>query len=76
MYLNWANRITILRILLIIPFVIFMLKIHQPRYGDIMRYGALAVFVVMALSDVVDGYLARKKKASYQTRRFSRPYCR
>jgi cardiolipin synthase (CMP-forming) len=59
---NWANRITIARILLIPPFVILMLKMHEGGYNNEMRYAALVVFVIMAISDWVDGYLARKKK--------------
>jgi cardiolipin synthase (CMP-forming) len=59
---NWANRITIARILFIAPFVILMLKMHEGSYGDTMRYAALVIFVLMAISDWVDGYLARKKK--------------
>ena len=58
---NWANRITIARILFIPPFVILMLKMHEE--GTAMwRYAALVIFVLMAISDWVDGYLARKKK--------------
>jgi cardiolipin synthase len=63
--LNWATRITIFRILLIIPFVIFMLKINDPDLGDIarnvMRYISILLFLIMAVSDGVDGYLARRK---------------
>ena len=44
---NWANRITIGRILFIPPFVILMLKMHEGSYGDAMRYAAL----VKQLSD-------------------------
>lgn len=66
MKLNWANRVTILRILLIVPFVSFMLKINDPKLSevtqDVMRYLACLIFLVMAASDVLDGYLARKKK--------------
>lgn len=65
MRLNWANRITILRILLIAPFVICVLKINDPRLSDsvqvLMRYLAVFLFTVMAISDGIDGYLARKK---------------
>jgi len=65
MKLNWANRITILRVLLIVPFVIFMLKINDPDLDrwkqDLIRYAATLTFVIMAVSDAVDGYLARKK---------------
>ena len=62
MELNWANRITVLRILVIVPFVILMLKMDDERFGDLARYFALAIFLFMAFSDYLDGYLARKKK--------------
>jgi cardiolipin synthase len=61
MKLNWANRITILRILLIVPFVICMLKINNAELGQAMRHVAFIVFLVMAVSDGIDGYLARAK---------------
>jgi cardiolipin synthase len=65
MKLNWANRITITRILLLIPFVSCMLKINDPSLSlqlrNLMRYISIAVFAVMAASDVLDGYLARTK---------------
>ncbi len=65
MKLNWANRITILRVLLIVPFVIFMLQINEPELSDLhknlIRYCATLLFVIMAVSDGIDGYLARKK---------------
>jgi cardiolipin synthase len=66
MRLNWANRITILRILLIIPFVSCMLKTNDAALSDgvrdIMRYAAIFIFFFMAISDGVDGFLARRKK--------------
>lgn len=66
MKLSWANRITILRILLIIPFVSCMLKINQPALSetmqDVMRYIAIFIFLVMAGSDALDGFLARKNR--------------
>ncbi len=66
MTLSWANRMTILRILLVVPFVIFMLKINSPMLSEPMRnairYLSFAIFLVMALSDGLDGYLARVKK--------------
>jgi CDP-diacylglycerol--glycerol-3-phosphate 3-phosphatidyltransferase len=65
MKLNWANRITIARILLIVPFVIFMLQINnlsiKPSLHQTVRYIAVVIFTCMALSDALDGYLARKK---------------
>jgi len=65
MKLNWASRITILRVLLIVPFVSFMLKINDAALTatvrDAMRYISTVIFFVMAGSDVLDGYLARRK---------------
>jgi len=65
MKLNWANRITIIRILLIIPFVSCMLKINDAALTeamrDTMRYAGVFIFFVMAVSDGVDGYLARRR---------------
>ena len=65
MNLNWANRITILRILLIIPFVSCMLKINDAALSDAirntMRYVSIAIFLIMAGSDGLDGFLARRK---------------
>ncbi len=62
MKLNHANRITILRILLIVPFVICMLKINHPAMGTPFRYLSLLLLLFMAFSDAYDGYIARKKK--------------
>ncbi len=66
MKLSWASRITILRILLVIPFVSFMLKINDPVLSpdarNAMRYVSITIFLTMAVSDVIDGYLARRKK--------------
>ena len=58
--MSWPNRITIGRILLIVPFVIAMLRLNDPEYMPWSRYGALGIFLVMAASDALDGYLARK----------------
>jgi len=64
MRLSWANRITILRILLIAPFVSCMLQINDPALSEhirhLIRYAAVAVFLLMAASDGLDGFLARK----------------
>jgi len=65
MKLNWANRITILRVLLIVPFVIVMLKTNDPSFSPLLqkttRLVAAVIFAFMALSDALDGYLARRK---------------
>lgn len=66
MKLSWASRITILRLLLIVPFVSCMLKINDAALSEsmcnAMRYVATFIFLVMAVSDALDGYLARRNK--------------
>jgi cardiolipin synthase len=66
MKLSWANRITIIRILLIVPFVSCMLKINEAALSESMRnairYAATFIFLVMAVSDAIDGFYARRKK--------------
>jgi cardiolipin synthase len=62
MIMTLANDITIARILLIAPFVICMIKIHQTAPNPAMRYAAIALFIVMCISDVLDGYFARVRK--------------
>jgi CDP-diacylglycerol--glycerol-3-phosphate 3-phosphatidyltransferase len=57
--LGWPNRITIVRMLLIGPFVICLLNINQPG-RDWLRWLAVAIFALMAFSDFLDGYLARR----------------
>ena len=61
-FLTLANQITILRILLIFPFVICLLNTGHPHYGNWFRGAAILIFLIMAISDAVDGYLARVKK--------------
>lgn len=56
--LSWPNRITLARILLIPAWVILLLNI---RDGELWaRRGALVLFVLMAASDALDGFLARR----------------
>ena len=54
--MNLPNKITIFRVCMIPIFLIFMLGEGIP-YGNIL---AAVVFVIAALSDLLDGYLARK----------------
>lgn len=59
MKLGWANRVTIVRIALIVPFV-YCLAIAAGGEGNTkMRYVATTIFVLMCISDIVDGHLAR-----------------
>jgi CDP-diacylglycerol--glycerol-3-phosphate 3-phosphatidyltransferase len=64
--LSWPTRITLVRILLIIPFVDCMLSMHDPQLTEsrqnLLRYAALGFFFLMAISDAVDGYWARHRK--------------
>ncbi len=56
--LNWPNRITVARIVLIAPFIICLLNLNAGWSG--WRYIAIVLFVVTATSDALDGFLARR----------------
>jgi len=58
--LNWPNRISILRLMLVPPFVMLLLNLHDPACEAWARYAALGIFMVMAASDFLDGMLARR----------------
>lgn len=66
MKLSLATRITILRILLIAPFVSCLLRINDPQLSPTarlwIRYAAVGMYLVMAVSDGLDGYLARSAR--------------
>ncbi len=55
-----ANKITILRILLVPVFVLFMVYYSQPPHKEWHRWAAIVVFIIAAVSDGVDGYIARR----------------
>lgn len=54
--MNLPNKLTILRVILIVPFVAFMLM----NLGSWAKWAALAVFVIASLTDMLDGQIARK----------------
>ena len=58
--MNLANKISILRILLV-PFFICAIVYYQPEH-DYLRFVALGIFGLAVLSDAIDGYLARVLK--------------
>jgi cardiolipin synthase len=60
--LNWPNRISLLRLLFVAPYVILLMNQNDPGWGW-ARYAALGIFAAMAVSDALDGYLARKYNA-------------
>ena len=55
--LTWPNRISILRLILVAPFVLLLLNQESLAWA---RLAALGIFVVMGVSDFLDGMLARR----------------
>ena len=55
--MNLPNKLTILRVVLILPFVVCMLV---PGLGDPGMYASVAIFIVASLTDLLDGKIARK----------------
>lgn len=51
--MNLPNKLTIFRMLLIVPFVVLLLG----GYNDFI---ALAIFIIASLTDLIDGKIARK----------------
>ena len=67
--MNLPNKLTIFRMILIVPFVILLLGNYQ-QWGwftaflggisEYVDYIALAIFIIASLTDLVDGKIARK----------------
>ena len=61
--MNWANRITILRILLIPLFVGLMIyyanSVQAGSPQEWLRWLGCSVYALAAFSDAIDGYIAR-----------------
>ncbi len=55
--MNLPNKLTILRMILIIPFVIILLT---DCVGIYSRWIALVIFIIASLTDMLDGKIARK----------------
>lgn len=60
--LSWPNRISILRLLLVAPFIMLLLN-HDRQHWSWAWHAAVAIFFVMAISDIIDGVLARRLNA-------------
>ncbi|MDP3143628.1 MAG: CDP-alcohol phosphatidyltransferase family protein [Candidatus Omnitrophota bacterium] len=60
MALNFANKITIFRILAV-PFFIASVLYYNPQ-RDFLRFVSLGIFLLAIVSDVVDGYIARTQR--------------
>ncbi len=67
--MNLPNKLTVIRAILIVPFVLLLLGGHNEWgwftaiFGGIMEYVdyiALAIFIIASVTDFVDGFLARK----------------
>jgi len=67
--MNLPNKLTIFRVILILPFVLLLLgRYHEwgwfcAIFGGIMEYVdyiALAIFIIASLTDLIDGKIARK----------------
>ena len=54
--MNTPNKLTMLRIILIPFFVVFLLG----NFSTWSKWMALAIFVIASLTDMLDGYLARR----------------
>lgn len=55
--MNLPNKLTILRVILIVPFVLFMLL---SEFGDWQKWIALVLFCAASITDWLDGYIARR----------------
>lgn len=55
--MNLPNKLTILRILMVPVFVVFMCL---PKDLNWSKYVALGIFVIAAITDFFDGYISRK----------------
>ena len=60
--MSLANKLSLFRVLLI-PFFVLCLVYYRPPHEG-LRYLALAIFLVGALTDAVDGYVARARAES------------
>ena len=56
--INFPNKLTLLRIILIPFFVIFM---SLPQEWVWPYYTGLVIFIVAAITDFFDGHMSRKK---------------
>ena len=66
---NLPNQLTVIRMIMIVPFVIFLLGCDEKwewfmalfgRSTAVAEYVALAIFIVASLTDMLDGKIARK----------------
>ena len=61
--MNLPNKLTIFRVILIVPFVVLLLGGNAGWFGSnvmIPNVTALVIFIVASLTDLADGKIARK----------------
>lgn len=67
--MNLPNKLTVFRVVLILPFVLVLLGSfqgwgwYQALFGEdsvVAEYVALAIFIIASLTDMLDGKIARK----------------
>ena len=61
--MNLPNKLTVLRMILIVPFIVILLGGQAGWLGNINPYTdyiALGIFVIASLTDWLDGYISRK----------------
>lgn len=61
--MNLPNKLTIFRVILIMPFVVVLLGGNAGWFGNnllIPEIVALAIFIIASLTDMIDGKIARK----------------
>jgi CDP-diacylglycerol--glycerol-3-phosphate 3-phosphatidyltransferase len=66
--MNLANKLTVLRIFLIPVFMIFLL--NEIPYGKSIAAG---IFIIAAITDILDGHFARKRNEITNLGRFMDP---
>ena len=60
--MNLPNKLTIIRTILIVPFILLLLGGQAGWFGNPMvtDFIALAIFIIASLTDLIDGKIARK----------------
>ncbi|NLL69588.1 MAG: CDP-diacylglycerol--glycerol-3-phosphate 3-phosphatidyltransferase [Epulopiscium sp.] len=69
--MNLANKLTFVRVFMIPLFLIFLLTNWFP--APIGKYGALLIFILAALTDFLDGYIARSRNLVTNLGKFMDP---
>lgn len=60
--MNLPNKLTIVRMIMIVPFILLLLGGHAGWFGSFayMDWIALVIFIAASLTDLIDGKIARK----------------